>query len=233
MLDNRKLLILAVLISLIGVTSLFLYSTTIRPTEVSINDIEESMVGDIVKTDGMVTYARTLSDGSLSILVSNVSTGTSIRIYVPSGVADSWEGGNLTPGSIIEIVGEVEIYGDELEISVHSSEDLIVISASESATFELWQILESLDVLEHMNLTTGGTMYDIEVIRSSGELIGTAFTITTKYQNSTYSIDCIYFDEDLSGSFEEGDAVIVTGTLEFYKYRGAWQLIIADVLLNE
>lgn len=229
MIDHRKLLILVITISLVGVLSLFLYSTTIKPTEVSIAEIDESMVGDIVKTGGMITYSRTLSEGSLSILISDVSGGASIRIYIPNSVAEAWDGGNLTPGAVLEVIGEVDIYGEEVEISVSSAENLEIISAAGSASFELWQILESLEVLEHMNLTTTGKAYDIAVIKSSGELVGTSFVVTAKYQNSTYSLDCMYFDEDLTGIVEEGDGVSVTGALEFYTNKGCWQLIISDI----
>ena len=122
MIDHRKLLILVISISLIGVLSLFLYSTTIKPTEVQIAEINETMVGDIVKTSGMITYSRTLSDGSLSVLISNISSGVGIRVYIPENVINNWEGENLAPGAVLEVTGEVEIYGYEVEISVSSVE---------------------------------------------------------------------------------------------------------------
>jgi len=127
----------------------------------------------------------------------------------------------------------VESYGDEVEISVNSAEDVRVVSASVSPDFEVWQILESVEVLEHMNLTTNGVAYDIEVIESSGELIGTSFVVTVKHLNATYSLDCMYFDEDLSVTIGEGDRVTVAGVLEFYKNKGCWQLILNDVLIHE
>jgi DNA/RNA endonuclease YhcR with UshA esterase domain len=232
MLDHRKILILAVAVSLIGVMSLFLYSTTIKPTELAVGEIDEGMVGKIVRTSGTIKYSKTLSDGSLSLLLTDVATESSVRVYVPVSIYDSWTGVILTPGLVIEAVGEVEIYGEEVEISVSSAEGLEVMSTSVNPVFELWQILESADVLEHMNLTTGGTAYDIDVIESSGELIGTTFVVTERSQNSTYSLDCIIFDTDISALIEEGDSVTVTGVLEFYKYRGCWQLDVSDIAVE-
>lgn len=229
MIDHNKLLILVITISLVGVLSLFLYSTTIEPMSVSIGEINESLVGNIVKTSGMITYTRTLSDNSLSIRTSNVTSQASILIYVPNDVYDSWTGGNLTPGTQIEVQGEVELYGGSLEISVSSIEDLIIVSVSESNTFELWQILESLDVLKNMNLTTSGTIHDLVVIESSGELIGTTFDISAEHENKTYSLDCIIFDQDLTIDYADWDVITLTGELGFYTYKGCWQIVVENI----
>lgn len=229
MIDHNKLLILVITISLVGVLSLFLYSTTIEPMSVSIGEINESLVGNIVKTSGMITYTRTLSDNSLSIRTSNVTSQASILVYVPNDVYDSWTGGNLTPGTQIEVQGEVELYGGSLEISVSSIEDLIIVSVSESNTFELWQILESLDVLKNMNLTTSGTIHDLVVIESSGELIGTTFDISAEHENKTYSLDCIIFDQDLTIDYADWDVITLTGELGFYTYKGCWQIVVENI----
>ncbi len=229
MIDHRKLLILVIAVSLVGVLSLFLYSTTIEPMTVSIGDIDESLIGNIVKTSGMITYARTLSDNSLSIKLSNVTSGASIAVYLPNDVYGSWNGGNLTPGTQIEVQGEVELYAETLEISVSSVEDLTILSTSESNTFDLWQILESLEVLDNMNLTTSGIIFDLTVIESSGELIGTSFDISSEHENKTYSLDCIIFDQDLTTDYADWDVVNVTGKLGFYKYMGCWQLVVENI----
>jgi DNA/RNA endonuclease YhcR with UshA esterase domain len=229
MLENKKLLILVVAGSLIGVLCLFLYSSTIKPVEVNIDEIDDGMVGKMVMTTGMITYTRSLSDDSLSILLTDLNTDISIRVYLPARVTDALAGTILTPGAVLEVVGEVELYGDEVEITVNSADGLNVVSTSVNPEFELWQILESVEVLEYMNLTTSGIAYDIDVIESSGELIGTSFVITSKYQNATYSLDCIFFDEDLSSSIGEGDRLTVTGVLEYYEKKGCWQLILNDV----
>ena len=233
MLDNRKLLILVVTIALVGIISLFLYSSTIKPEKVSIGDIDESMVGKLVWTSGMIGYSRTLSDGSLSVELTDIQSGVDIRVYVPFGVYDTWAGPPLTPGTTIEVEGEVEMYADEVEISVNSAEGLRVVSGSVAPEFELWQVLESVEVLEHMNLTTEGIAYDVGVIESSGDLVGTAFVVTTKHENASYSLDCILFDADLTSVIEDGDRIRVTGVLEFYKNKGCWQLVLSEYDLGD
>ncbi|KYK26911.1 MAG: hypothetical protein AYK23_00530 [Candidatus Proteinoplasmatales archaeon SG8-5] len=233
MLDNKKLLILLVTVALVGVLSLFLYSSTIKPTEMAISGIDEGMVGKMVKTSGTVTYARTLGDGSLSLMLTEMLADSGIRVYIPSRVSEDLTGVIITPGVEIEVVGEVELYADEVEISVTSAEGVTVLSGSVSPDYELWQVLESVEVLEHMNLTTEGIAYDVDVIESSGNLIGTSFVITSRHQNASYSLDCMYFDADLSPAIEDGDLVKVTGVLEFYMNKGCWQLILNDIEVED
>jgi len=232
-LDNKKLLILLVTVALVGVLSLFLYSSTIKPTEMAISGIDEGMVGKMVKTSGTVTYARTLGDGSLSLMLTEMLADSGIRVYIPSRVSEDLTGVIITPGVEIEVVGEVELYADEVEISVTSAEGVTVLSGSVSPDYELWQVLESVEVLEHMNLTTEGIAYDVDVIESSGNLIGTSFVITSRHQNASYSLDCMYFDADLSPAIEDGDLVKVTGVLEFYMNKGCWQLILNDIEVED
>ena len=231
--DNKKLLILLVTVALVGVLSLFLYSSTIKPTEMAISGIDEGMVGKMVKTSGTVTYARTLGDGSLSLMLTEMLADSGIRVYIPSRVSEDLTGVIITPGVEIEVVGEVELYADEVEISVTSAEGVTVLSGSVSPDYELWQVLESVEVLEHMNLTTEGIAYDVDVIESSGNLIGTSFVITSRHQNASYSLDCMYFDADLSPAIEDGDLVKVTGVLEFYMNKGCWQLILNDIEVED
>ena len=80
--ENKKLLILLMAGSLIGVICLFLYASTIKPVDVHIHEIGDDMVGKMITTSGMITYTRSLSDDSLSILLTDMSTDNSIRIYV-------------------------------------------------------------------------------------------------------------------------------------------------------
>ena len=228
MIDHRKLLMLVIAISLVGVLALFLYSATIEPMTVSIDEIDEGLVGNIVKTEGTITFAKTHSDNSLSIELTNVTTESAITVYLPKNVYGSWEGGNLTPGTHIGVQGEVALFGEILEISLSSAEDLTIIATSESNIYELWQVLESLEVLDNMYLTTSGTMYDLVVIESAGELIGSSFEISQEHDNRTYSLDCIFFDQDLSAEHADGEAVTIRGTLGFYLYSGCWQLVVDD-----
>ncbi len=225
MLDNKKLLITVVTLALIGVLALFAYSTTIKPVNVVLEDIDTSHVGQIVTTNGTITHARLLSDGSLSMELSDVESMEQLEVYFPSSVMKSWEGGNLTPGTVIQVTGEVMLYQECLEITIASAQDLIIISRSSEIKYELSTIMHSIEMFDGMEVQTNGTMLEITQIHTSQGLLGTSFILYRDYGNESYSLECMCFDRNLE-QFEDWDEVNVTGKISFYTNKGCWQLIV-------
>jgi DNA/RNA endonuclease YhcR with UshA esterase domain len=232
MIDHKRLLVILVILSLVGSLSLFFYSTTIKPDEFALSEINEEMIGSIVKTNGTISHARMQSDGSISINLCDITNTTSITVYLPKDTSESIEKGNLTPGTVISVVGEVTIYGQILELVVNSPDDLSIISEATSLNFELWQIIESVEILEGMNVTTSGTIFDIAVIQSNGTLVGTTFELSAEHENNSYSLMCMIFGQDVSQPFSDWDIVKVYGSLSYYKYRGCWQLVVDTISLQ-
>jgi len=235
MLDNRRLLVAVVILALMGVLALFAYSTTIKPVQVDLADIDESHVVKIITTSGTISYARALSDGSLSLELLNMSNSAAINVYVPSNVIDQL-GMNMTPGTGLEITGEVLLYQDELEVSVASAQDMKVISVAGSMVYELGTIMGSIEMFDGMTIQTNGNALDIVTISSDGDLVGTSFVLYQKQGNVSYSLDCIMFDTDLSEVLEEWGPVNVTGQISYYANTGSWQLIVDNVepmVINE
>jgi len=229
MIDHRRLLIFAITISLIGVCALFIYSSTIEPDRVSIGDIGDGEVGSVVVTNGTINNARVLSDGSLLLSVCDISSQDCISVYIPANVHSSWEGGNLTPGTVVEVIGEVILYGEEFEITITSADDVSILAIADSVRYELWQVMESLELMDGLDIFTTGTIRNIDVIRSSGELVGTSFELVSEHDGHTIGIDCIVFDRDLTQDFDNGDIVLVGGELGFYRNKGVWQLVVETV----
>ena len=228
MLDNKKLLITVVSLALIGVLTIFAYSTTIKPVQVELNDIDSSHVGKIVTTNGTITSSRTLSDGSISVEICDIETLTEIKVFFPSSAYESWEG-NLTPGTIIQVTGEVILYQEEIEISIASAQDVIIISQPTSISYDLWMVMGSIEMFDGMDIRTNGSMLDITAIRSDGSLIGTSFTLYLRHDNQSYSLECMAFDVDLTGDYDDWDMVDVSGQISYYSNYGSWQLIVDDI----
>jgi len=225
MLDNRKLLITVVSLALIGVLALFAYSTTIKPVQVDLKHINNEHIGKIVTTNGTITSARTLSDGSLSIELCDIESLTNMKVFFPSSAYESWSG-NLTPGTVIKVTGEVILYQEEIEISIASSQDVKIIYEPISLSYDLWTVMDSIEMFDGMIIRTNGTMLDISVIRSDGELIGTGFTLYQRYDNQSYSLECMAFDVDLTSDYEDWDMKYVTGEISYYSNYGTWQLVV-------
>lgn len=228
MLDNRGLLFTVVPLALIGVLLLFAYSSTIKPVRVELASINDEHLGRIITTNGTVSWARTLSDGSVSFGICDIVSSSEITVYFPSNAYESWVG-NLTPGTVIEVTGEVLMYQDEMEISVASSRDVIVISAPAGIQYGLWTIMDSIEMFDGMTVRTNGSMLDIAVIRSGGELVGTGFTLYQRHENQSYSMECMAFGADLTGGYGEWDTVSVTGRVSYYSNKGCWQIVVDAV----
>jgi len=225
MIDNRKLLFTVTALALIGVTALFVYSTTIQPQAVSLDEIDNSLVGKVITTNGTITHARTLSDGSLSLEIASLNSNSVLEVYFPTSEFEGWSGGNLTPGTVIEVTGEVLLYQESLEISVSSAQDLRVIAEATESRYDLWVIMDSVEMFDGMKVRTNGTMVDMVTIYSSEQLVGTSFSLQQRLENQTYSLECMCFNQTLE-QFEEFDAVSVTGDISFYSNKGCWQLIV-------
>ncbi len=228
MLDNKKLLITVVSLALIGVLALFAYSATIKPVQVELENINNDHIGKIITTNGTITSSRTLSDGSISMEICDIDTLTEIKVFFPSSAYESWEG-NLTPGTIIQVTGEVILYQEEIEISIASAQDVIIISQSTSISYDLWTVMDSIEMFDGMNIRTNGSMLDITAIRSGGDLIGTSFTLYLRHDNQSYSLKCMVFDVDLTADYDDWDMVDVTGRISYYSNYGTWQLIVDTI----
>lgn len=228
MLDNKKLLITVVSLALIGVLALFAYSTTIKPVQVELENINNDYIGKIITTNGTITSSRTLSDGSISIEICDIDTLTEIKVFFPSSAYEEWEG-NLTPGTIIQVTGEVILYQEEIEISIASAQDVIVISEPTSISYDLWVVMDSIEMFDGMDIRTNGSMLDITAIRSDGDLIGTSFSLYLRHGNESYSLKCMAFDVDLTADYDDWDMVDVTGQISYYSNYGTWQLIVDDI----
>ena len=228
MLDNKKLLITVVSLALIGVLALFAYSTTIKPVQVELENINNEHIGKIVTTNGTITSSRTLSDGSISMEICDINTLTEIIVFFPASAYESWEG-NLTPGTIIQVTGEVILYQEEIEISIASAQDVMVISEPTSISYDLWTVMDSIEMFDGMDIRTNGSMLDITAIRSDGDLIGTSFSLYLRHDNQSYSLECMAFDVDLTADYDDWDMVNVTGQISYYSNYGTWQLIVDNI----
>ena len=229
MLDNKKLLITVVSLALIGVLALFVYSTTIKPVKVELESIDSAYIGKIITTNGTINSARILSDGSLSMEICDFDSLAKLKVYFPASIYEAWNGGNLTPGTTIEVTGEVIQYQEEMEISIASSDDLVVLSGPGFIRYDLWTIMDSVELFDGMEIRTNGSILDISKIESSGELVGTGFTLYQRHNNQSYSLNCIVFDRDLTDQYFDWNQINVIGDISFYTNTGSWQLVV-DVI---
>ncbi len=225
MLDNRRLLVTVTSLAIAGVLALFAYSTTISPEYIALEDIGTETVGQVITTNGTISSSRMLSDGSVAMEIVDLESGRTLDVYFPASAYSAWEGGNLTPGTVVRATGELMLYQEELELSVASAGDIVVLEEAESVVYKLWDIMPSIQMMDGMTVRTNGTILDISPIYNEAGLVGTSFNLHAEHLNQTYSLECMCFNRTLE-QFENWDNAIVTGKLSFYNNKGCWQLVV-------
>jgi len=225
MIDNKKLLVTVTVLAIVGVLGLFAYSTTIRPLELKIGEIEASHVGTIIRTSGTIMRASTFADGSMSLTLGDFNDSSSIPVYFPSDVSKALTDKNLTPGTLVRVQGEVMLYQESVEISVSRADELTILSEANGTEYELRTVMQSIQMFDGMEITTTGEILEMNAIYTSDGLLGTSFQIMQRYDNQSYYLQCMCFDQDLTQQYADWDTVKVTGTISFYSNRGYWQMV--------
>ncbi len=226
MLDNRKLLITVTVLAIVGVLSLLAYSATLGDTELDIAEIQRSHEGCVLVTSGTVTDARTLPGGSISMTLSDMNTSASVGVYISPEVAKLIANNTLIPGGKLSVRGVLSFYLESPEIAVSRAGDIIILAESGNSEYDMATLMGAIALFDGLETTTSGNMADMEVIMSSGNLVGTSFQLWDTVDNQTYSLECMCFDRDLSAMHSDGDMVIVTGMISYYENRGCWQMMV-------
>ena len=106
--DERNLLKVALICSIIGVFIIFIFADRLEPSLMNISDISDSMIDQSVKIQGEIVAVR--NTPSVSILDVE-DDGGSIKV-----VAFDDENSGLSKGQFVEVFGDIQDYEGLLEI---------------------------------------------------------------------------------------------------------------------
>ena len=109
--DKQKQITLVMLIlSIIGLIAIYFSVENIKPVELKIESIEDSMVDKLVKINGKIDYIRKSKSGNLYWTVSD---GSNITVPI---LDEKFKKLSVKRGDDVEIVGLVTKYNEELEV---------------------------------------------------------------------------------------------------------------------
>ncbi len=216
--DEKKLLTISVIISLIGTASLYMYSANQEAEMVGISEIDEQMVGAHVETSGVISDLINLG-GRYLIDMKEESSEHSITVFVDERVlshVDKME--EIRAGAEANVRGEIDMYEDDLNLIVSRAGDFMIEKTAYSSFTRPGELLDNPEWHEGMDHKIRG---EIVSIRNVGEdsileiepLEGRNCRIMSR-------IDGWDFTEDYSIS--KGSIVVVMGTFEYDGYRGRW-----------
>lgn len=108
--NSNHITLLVLLLSIIGLISIYFAVNNITPIELKIESIEESMNGRMVKINGRIDDIRESKSGNFYWTVSD---GSNITVPI---LDDKFKKIDVKSGDDVEVTGLVSEYNGELEV---------------------------------------------------------------------------------------------------------------------
>jgi RecJ-like exonuclease len=108
--SSKYITILIFILSIIGLVTIYISVINIKPLELKIESIEDSMVDRLVKVNGKIDNIRKSKSGNFYWTVDD---GSNITIPI---LDDKFKKLDVKSGDSVEILGLVTKYNDELEV---------------------------------------------------------------------------------------------------------------------
>jgi len=107
---SNQMMLLILVLAIVGLTGIYFAVSNIKPIELRIEDIEDSMAGRLVKISGRIGNIRKSKAGNLYWTIDD---GSNITVPI---LDNKFKKLTLKRGDVVEIVGLVTKYKEELEI---------------------------------------------------------------------------------------------------------------------
>jgi DNA/RNA endonuclease YhcR with UshA esterase domain len=222
---------LVIFVTLSGILGIYAYAVSIEAKTIPIADLGSQHIGSMVEVEGYIKEVDAWESGDLNLVLVDYSSGKTMEINVDSDAASNMESKEeMIPGAKVRINGLVEDYKGEILISVMSSEGIKLLQKASNNIISLNIILERPEIFEGILVSVKGHIWEIEEIES---LNAFTFTLQNISDGKYYSVNCIMFntsrlmDRD-DKIIQYGDEIILTGTFDYYKYDGIWQIRVEE-----
>ncbi len=233
---RKTVLVVATIFSFVGVLGLYFYSCSIEAVSIQVGDIGMGDVGSIVRTSGYVLDHRLTSNGDLLLTLADYQDAKTIAIYIPIDVYDSIDDKKaIQPGAQIEVVGEVQEYEGELEITVSSPDDIKILQYPKDSNLTIEVLAQNPELFGGSRVTVSGQIQNIETLYMwfQDEYVkATSFQLRYSGEYGNYTMDCLLIGFDVSWEFHQGQLVRFTGTFGYYEREAKWRIVSDDMTLH-
>ena len=227
--DRRVLLAIATCLSFSGVLGLYLYSCSIQPEIMSIEDIWRDDVGSTVGTTGFILDYWTVSTGDLVIELVDYESATSIKVYVPEEAYSLHKDKALIlPGAKIQVFGEVREYMEELEMAVMSEDGLAVLQEPGQTGLTIEIIAKNPQLFLGREVSVHGqvqNVYRTSAWSQGGLVTATRFELRYEGASGNYTLDCLLIGMDVSDELTNGQMIAYSGTFEYRESMAKYQIV--------
>ncbi len=159
MLNREQLLTLAVIVSISGISSLYLFSSQHSTFRVDISEIDEGMIGSRVVTQGTVFEVSWLPN---TILFSLKEKDHPVQLTVAMDrmTDEPQHERDLKVGAIVEAEGILEEYDGDLNLRVDELGSLSVLQKAQTSFTEIYSLLENPHWYEGLEVKVRGDVVD-------------------------------------------------------------------------
>ncbi len=146
-----KGVIMANVLIIILLTSLYIYSINLHPEKIEIGDVKNH-IGEYVSVRGIVSKVENTSSGTF-LIIDDMGRENSTVVFL-------FFHPFIAPGYMVEVSGVVQIYSDSPEITVKSPKDIRVLSESYAIT--LHDLLSNPQSFINFRVKIYGNITDIQ-----------------------------------------------------------------------
>jgi hypothetical protein len=233
-LKRRRIVLLLVVLSLGGLAGLYFYSLSAGPAEVPVGDLVSTPLGSLVTTSGLIRDPRPTSSTPQGLTFTHVEPEGSreVKVFVaPSAYASISNPGDLLPGAMVRVSGELQEFRGEKEVAVTRAADVAILRKAEENIVPLGYLARAPWAFEGMSIAVRGRIGGLVVLRGDAGPVGTGFDLS----DGNYSINGVIFGWNWLGDprgIRNGAAVMFTGEVSYYAQRSHW-LMTSDVFSLE
>ncbi len=228
MLDKDQILTIAVIVSLVGISSLYLFSSQQTTRRVSISEIDETMTGTRIRTEGFVSQISWFS-WTVVLTLKESNHTEDITVVFDRDMADDLgeDKREIRSGAKLKVEGKFEEYDGKLDLSedsvlrVDSMGELSIEKEAYSSFTEISSLLENPRGYEGIGVKIRGDIIKEKKVSNHTILVISGF------DDSYYELTCEIRDwaheDDLVGK-----PTVVKGYWEYEDNEGRWKLISYD-----
>lgn len=219
MLDRKEILILALTVSLVGISSLYVITAQNPSESIDLNEVNEDLLGSRVKTEGYVSDMRWYGQ---TVLIELEENETSLTIVTNTEILDKLEKEEerVERGSKIQIEGNIEEYDGEIQARVDSIEDIELKKRSFYGHINISELLENPEWYEGVKVTVRGRITNLRFDEDGTKMIDINSLDHDGYRlTSRCDLELIENLEDL-----KGNPVVIEGRLFYESEIGSWVL---------
>lgn len=221
MISKDKLLFIAVIVSILGTASLFLFTASSGVKHSRISEIDENFVGRKVMVTGTVAESYSYEDTMYIELKENESSKI-LNVKVAKDRLEKVDNKEeIKPGAVISVRGFIKEYEGDYTLNVEESYGIELEKKACYSYTEISSLLENPEWYEGMNVKVRGEVvndgqsyggYDMEICPLGGG-----------YKQVNCHIE--EWSPASNETFLKKTPVVVKGEYRYDSYSGRWEIV--------